>query len=109
MLGIPGIPHGTGERSRRPHHREFDLDGPEVSDTIIVTGAAGGTGVVIGRLLAELMSSNSPTLARMIFCSVVMWCSPIRRGGRFTTLTTSRPASAIVVPWGQDTTCQIRY
>ena len=28
-----------------------------------------------------LASSRSPTLARMIFCSVVMWCPPIRRGG----------------------------
>ena len=47
-----------------------------------------------------LASSNNPTLARMIFCSVVMTVSfQTAEAGRFATPTAPRPASAIAVPW----------
>jgi hypothetical protein len=52
---------------------------------------------------------RSPTLARMIFCSVVMMSSKSPRRGRFATPTLRAPASACDSPWGQDTICQIKF
>ena len=54
------------------------------------------------RLPSCLASSSSPTLARIIYCSVVM-VSSNRRGGAFVTPTAPRPASACDSPWGTRT------
>jgi hypothetical protein len=45
-----------------------------------------------------LASSSSPTLARMIFCSVVMVSSNAAEAGRYATPTAPRPASACHSP-----------
>src|SRR6266516_5207652 len=56
-----------------------------------------------------LASSRSPTLARMIFWSVVMVVSSkSAEAGRFATPTAPRPASACDSPWDQDTTRQVK-
>ena len=57
-----------------------------------------------------LASSSSPTFARMIFCSVVMvvFSNPPRRGAT-QPRPAPRPASAIVVPGGQNTTVRLSF
>ena len=57
-----------------------------------------------------LASSSSPTLARMIFCSVVMVSSNRRGGGRFATPTSSAPRLGSRFAVGdQDTIRQIKF
>jgi hypothetical protein len=56
-----------------------------------------------------LASSSSPTLARMIFCSVVM-VSSNRRGGALRNPDQLRAPPRLVIRRGdQDTICQIKF